>query len=217
MCMLGFVKLSLFEVCSSSWRYALQVDVIISWVWRSCEVLSEDHLKCHCIQNMNMLVVITCDHWKFSIEWAEHIHVQVWSAFEVNQKKMNIKGCILMYRDIYWSCNRLSLWTNIEEVARRFNVHEILACWARATVEVFLLIYFKVFESFRWFEDFVTWCSSCATRCFAFYILSFNFFIIATTVGLRGYKLFIVDLICGIYSDRLDRFVWQEMTKRPTY
>ena len=118
-----------------------------------------------------------------------------------------------MYRDIYWSCNSLSLWTNIEEVARRFNVHEILACWARATVEVFLLIYFKVFESFRWFEDFVTWCSSCATRCFAFYISSFNFFIIATTVELRGYKLFIVDLICGIYSDRLDRFVWQKMTK----
>ena len=132
-------------------------------------------------------------------------------------KKMNTKGCILMYRDIYWSCNSLSLWTNIEEVARRFNVHEILACWARATVEVFLLIYFKVFESFRWFEDFVTWCSSCATRCFAFYIFSFNFFIIATTVELRGYKLFIVDLICGIYSDRLDRFAWQKMTKRPTY
>ena len=119
-----------------------------------------------------------------------------------------------MYRDIYWSCNGLSLWTNIEEVARRFNVHEILACWARATVEVFLLIYFKVFESFRWFEDFVIWCSSFATRCFAFYIFSFNFFIIATTVELRGYKLFIVDLICGIYSDRLDRFVWQKMTKK---
>ena len=46
-----------------------------------------------------------------------------------------------MYRDIYWICNSLNLWTNIEEVARRFNVHEILACWARATVEVFLLIY----------------------------------------------------------------------------
>ena len=79
-------------------KYALQVDVIISWVWRSCEVLSEDHLKCPCFQNMNMLVVITCDHWKFSIEWAEHIHVQVWSAFEVNQK-MNIKK---MYLDVPW-------------------------------------------------------------------------------------------------------------------
>ena len=125
-----------------------------------------------------------------------------------------IKSGISMYLDIYWSCNNLSLWTKIEEVARRFNVHEILACWDRATVEVFFLICFKVFESFRWFEDFVTWCSSCATRCFAFYISSFNFFIIATKMELRGYKLFIVDLICCIYSDRLDRFVWQKMTKQ---
>ena len=29
---------------------------------------SEDHLKCPCFQNMDMLGVITCDHWKFSIE-----------------------------------------------------------------------------------------------------------------------------------------------------
>ena len=145
--------------------------------------------------------------WPFSSEEAEHIHVQVSeSAFEVHQQ-MNqkvVSWCILIF----------SLWTKIKQVARRFNVHEILACWARATVEVFLLIYFKVFESFRWFEDFVIWCSSFATRCFAFYISSFNFFIIATTVELRGYKLFIVDLICGIYSDRLDRFVWQKMTKK---
>ena len=48
---------------------------------------SEDHLKCcFCFQNMNMFVVITCDHWTFSSEEAEHIHVQVSeSAFEVHQ------------------------------------------------------------------------------------------------------------------------------------
>ena len=60
-------------------------------------MLSEDHLKCFCFQNMNMFVVITCDHWKFSSEEAEHVHVQVSeSAFEVNQK-MNIKK---MYLDV---------------------------------------------------------------------------------------------------------------------
>ena len=50
-------------------------------------MLSEDHLKCFSFQNINMFVVITCDHWKFSSEEAEHIHVQVSeSAFEVHQK-----------------------------------------------------------------------------------------------------------------------------------
>ena len=75
-------------------------------------------------------------------------------------------------------------WMNTEEEAtRRFEVHEILACWVRATVEIFQ---FEISFS-SWLNLFLVgsrisylWCNSCAIRCFVFYIPSLIFLIIKT-------------------------------------
>ena len=79
----------------------------------------------------------------------------------------------------FWRARRsagfYAKWMNTEEEAtRRFEVHEILACWVRATVEIFQ---FEISFS-SWLNLFLVgsrisylWCKSCAFRWFVLFNL----------------------------------------------